>query len=152
MADLITKTRTNYFETTDSAALAALLAVTKTDAGPITLVHRDGKHMFYCDGAIEGVLTEEAEANITLNPDWADDNPDEAWSLNEFFERLSALVEPGDACIVKQIGYESIRCLFAGATIVTHGNVCEYTDLDDVLIEGARWALDNAIWKTQMTN
>lgn len=150
MANVNVRTRTNYFETTDPSALRALLASAKTDSGPVVLCDLDGKYMFYCEGAIEGVMTEEAEANMALDPYWADDHPDEAWSLDGFLDRLSRLVEPRDACIVKQVGFESMHCVFAGAHIVTHNDVREYVDLDDVLIEQARCALDNALWKTRM--
>lgn len=43
MADVITKTRTNYFSTTDPEKLKALLSGVKTDGRPVTLCSLDGK-------------------------------------------------------------------------------------------------------------
>lgn len=151
MADVITKTRTNYFKTTDPEKLESLLASVKTDGGPVTVCSLDGRYMFYCAGDIEGLLTDEAKENLETDPDWADDNPDEAWSLDLFLDELSGLVAPGDACILKYIGHESMRCLFAGAHIVTYKNASGYKDFDQVLLKAAREALGDPVWDTRMS-
>lgn len=150
MADVITKTRTNYFSATDPEKLKILLSGVKTDGGPVTLCSLDGKFMFYCGGDIEGILTEHAKRQLERDPDWADDHPDEAWSLDAFLEELSDLVAPGDACIVKHVGYESMRCLFAGAHIVAHKKQSGYEDLDRILIRKAKSLLADPSWDTRM--
>lgn len=150
MADVITKTRTNYFRTTDPVKLQALLKSVKTDGKPVILCGLDSKYMFYCEGDIEGILTDDAKKRLESDPDWVDDHPDEAWSLDAFLDELSGLVAPGDACIVKNVGYESMRCIFAGAHIVAHGAISHYEDLDRILIQKTRSLLSDPAWDTRM--
>lgn len=150
MADVVTKTRTNCFSTTDPVKLKNLLSAVKTDGGNIVTCSLDGKFMFYCHGDIEGILTDEAKEKMADDPDWADDHPDEAWSLDAFLEELSGLVAPGDACIIKLVGYESMRCIFAGARIVAHKKQSGYEDLDRILIRKARSLLADPSWDTRM--
>ena len=147
MADVITKTRTNYFRTTDPEKLRALLSAAKTDGEKITAVEKDGRFMFYCQAEILGTLTERAKRELEHNPDWADDNPDEAYSLGEFLEDLKGLVARGDACVIKTIGYEAMRSLFADARIVTDRRV-GYADLDNVIRQKARSLLEDPEWET----
>lgn len=149
MADVITKTRTNYFKTTDPEALKALVNGMKTDGAPAVLVENEKSHefMFYCNGELQGTLTDRAKRHLEDDPDWADDNPDEAWSMDVFRKQLQALVAPGDACVIKTVGYEAMRCLFADADIITRDKM-GYANLDDVLTAKARSQLSDNNWNT----
>lgn len=147
MADVITRIRTNYFRTTDPGKLKELLAAVKTDGEGLAVVERDGEFMFYCAADIQGTLTDRAQRQLAYDPDWADDNPDEAYSMDAFLDKLKDLVAPGDACIVKSVGHEAMRSLFADAYIVADGRV-GYTVLDDVLRQKARSMLGDPKWET----
>lgn len=149
MADVITKTRTNYFKATDPDALKALVNSVKTDGAPAVLVENEksGEFMFYCNGELQGTLTDRAKRHLETDPDWADDNPDEAYSMDVFRKQLQALIAPGDACIVKTVGYEAMRCLFADADVITRDKM-GYASLDDVLTAKARSLLGDPNWRT----
>lgn len=147
MADVITRIRTNYFRTADPDALRALLASVKTDGEPVTAVEKDGGFMFYCPADIQGTLTDRAKHQLEYDPDWADDNPDEAYSMDAFLEALKPLVTPGDACIIKSVGHEAMRSLFADAYIVAGGRA-GYVNFDDVLRQKARSMLADPEWET----
>lgn len=147
MADVITKIRTNYFSVTDPEKLRALIKTVKTDGKAVTLVEKNGEFMFYCPADIMGTLTDRAKRQLEYDPDWADDNPDEAYSMDAFLAALKDLIAPGDACIVKSVGYEAMRSLFADAYIVTDKRV-GYVGLDDVLRQKTRSMLENPSWET----
>lgn len=119
MADVITKTRTDYFGCSDIAGLRDLIRSLKTDGGPVTLVEDGGKCMFYCEGEIEGCLTPMAIENMESDPDWADDNPEQAYSHELFLERLQGMIAPGQGCVMTCIGYEAMRQIWSDAYIVT---------------------------------
>ena len=129
MADSIVKTRSNYFVSSDPAALKALVASLKTDRNAAVFGEAGGKCMFYCDGEIEGVLTPAAMEHMRTDPDWADDNPDQAYSHELFLETLQALVAPGEACVIKAIGHEAMRDLWADAYVITRTAI-RRVDLD----------------------
>ncbi len=147
MADVTIRIRTNYFSVTDPDTLRELIASVKTDGVPLSLAGKDGEYMFYGTSDILGVLTEKAREELKSDPDWADDNPDEAWSMGDFLTKLQALVRPGDACIVKSVGYEAMRSIFADAYIVTADNV-EYVGFDETIRKKARGMLGNGKWDT----
>lgn len=147
MADVITRVKSNYFRTTDPDRLRALLASVKTDGEPLAVVEKDGEFMFYCQADIQGVLTRRAKQNLEYDPDWADDNPDEAWTMDAFLAELRSLVAPGDACVVKSVGYEAMRALFADAYIVGNGTI-GYENFDTVLRQKTRSLLADPKWET----
>lgn len=147
MADVITKIRTNYFRTTDPDKLRGLITSVRTDGEPVTLIEKAGEFMFYCPADIRGTLTDRAKRHLEYDPDWADDNPDEAWTMDAFLDELKNLVAPGDACIIKSIGHEAMRSLFADAYIVTSQRV-SYENFDTILRQKARSMLDDAGWET----
>lgn len=147
MADVVTKIRSNYFRTTDPGKLRTLIASVKTDGEPVTLVEKAGEFMFYCPADIQGVLTRRARQELERDPDWADDNPDEAWTMDAFLAGLKPLVAPGDACVVKSVGYEAMRSVFADAYIVGNGTI-GYENFDTVLKQRARSMLGDQKWET----
>lgn len=147
MADVITRIRTNYFKTADPDKLRGLLAAVKTDGEALTVIEKAGEFMFYCVADIQGTLTDRARRQLEYDPDWADDNPDEAYSMDAFLEELKPLIAPGDACIIKSVGHEAMRSLFADAYIVTDERV-GYVDLDNVLRQKTRSMLGDPKWET----
>lgn len=149
MADVVMKSRTNYFASTDAAGLADLLKSVKTGGEPIVLTTRNGRHMFCCNGDIMGVLTDEARMKILEDPAWADDNPDEAYSFDAFLQALKRCVAPGDACILKTVSYEKMRQVCADAYLITRTG-SSYVDFDRILIMKTRSLLADAGWDTQM--
>lgn len=151
MADVVTKTRTNYFRTTDIKKLRDLLDQVKTDGSDIVLVESAGTNtaMFYCNGEIEGILTAQARENLTRDPNWADNHPETAYSIDAFLSELASLIVPGDACIIKTVGYESMRCIFAGAHIIAGGKV-QYESFDQILLQKTRAMLADPTYTTCM--
>lgn len=149
MAELIEKTRTNYFRTDDPEALDRLLRSVKTDSGPISIVTDGDTHMFYCTGTIDGVLTEKAKEMLASDPDWADDNPDKAYSHDLFLTKLQALVAPGDACIIRSVGHEAMRDLWANAYIITRSAI-KFVFFTDTIRAAAKSMLGDPEWDTVM--
>lgn len=149
MAEAIERSRTNYFRTPDEDGLRAFLQAAKAEACITFDEGPDGTVMFCCAGSILGAMTDGAKEKIKEDPDWADDNPDEAWSLDLFLDGLKRYVAPGDACVITTVGYEKLRSLWADAVIVTKDRV-RNVSLRRAAMSAAREALGDPRWSTCM--
>lgn len=119
MANVTTVTRSNYFRCQDPDTVRRVLSACKTDGNPVVTAQEGDRVMFYCEGEIEGMMTPEAAEKIRHEPQWAEDHPDEAWSMEQLCKYLMAHVAPDDACCIMSIGREAMREIWGDCYIMT---------------------------------
>lgn len=144
MANYYGATRTNYFSVTDLEAFKHLISECMTTDGlSLTFMSEEDKVGFYVESSLFG---------IPMEPE-TDDQEDgfaedcRGASLDLFHEKLQALVAPGDAIIITEVGREKMRYLVGDVTVITRSEV-RYMNLRDSAIAMAQDMLGNPSFKT----
>jgi len=129
--------RSNYFAVTDELAFKTVIGLLALDEDATAHAHSqeiDGvkKFAFTGDGAVRGFIS--------------DEDPDEC-DIDAFLHALQRIVAPGDAALVIEIGFDSLRYFNAFTYIVTE-NQLECVDLPEVTLETTRKMLGNPEFTT----
>lgn len=144
MADYIARTRTNYFAVTDRDKFLKVIRKCHVDGvtvlTPVTL-DNEPKVGFYCQGSIEGYPVAPEKAN----------GETDVYDIDAFLNDLSDTISPGDACIITEIGFESMRSFNACYTIVAPGRKIKCMDPNELAKDEARALLNNPEWETRMS-
>lgn len=146
MANVTTITRSNYFRCQDPENVRKVLSACKTDGNPVITAREGDKIMFYCEGEIEGMLTPEAAYKMRQDPDWADNHPDEAWSMEQLCQYLMAHVAVDDACCIMSIGREAMREIWGDCYIMTRTDM-RLIDLRQMVDSAVRDKLNDPRWE-----
>lgn len=118
MANYINFTRSNYFRVTDPEAFKRIINCVITDEDSLELWERtENGTTYYGFGAYSSICGLQPEAEDTDN--------DGEFEVEAVYEALSKVVDPDDAIIITEIGYEKLRYLTAYAVVIT----CEKTEL-----------------------
>lgn len=154
MANLITKTRTNYVEISDIERFKEIIAhcCAEDEISVITHTENDKrKYGFICDGNIDGFPLPndncdkknckdcEKYSNYLCDPDY---------SFDTFTNELQKVIVPGDALIITTISYENLKYL-QGETIIITSECCKLKTLESIGMETAREMLNNPKWDTR---
>ena len=130
------RVRTNYFRVTDAEKLTAILARCKPDdVDNIQLFNRkeDGEtlYAFGCSSTINGYYVSE----------------DEEADYDSLIDDLQAVVAPGDAIIIMEVGYEALKYVFGSAFIITSEDM-RSVDFTNTVLKEAAEVLGNPDYQT----
>ena len=144
MANYYGATRTNYFSVTDLEAFKRLISECMTTDGlSLTFMSEEDKVGFYVESSLFGIPLE----SETDDQEDGSDEDCQGASLDLFHEKLQALVAPGDAIIITEVGREKMRYLVGDVTVITRSEV-RYMNLRDSAIAMAQDMLGNPSFKT----
>ena len=138
MANYYGKCRTNYFAVTDVEKFADIMRHLSGE-GEIAFNEHEldkGKYMFYCKCNLTGYIA-----------DPADDSCDE--THGKMIEELQKILPDGEAIILTEVGYETIRYIVGVTTIITNSEV-RYANLADIALATAREMLKNPGFTTEL--
>jgi len=129
--------RSNYFAVNDELAFKTVIGLLALAEGATARAHSqeiDGvkKFAFTGDGAVRGFIS--------------DEDPNEC-DIDAFYHALQRVVAPGDAALVMEVGFDSLRYFNACTFIVTEDQV-ECVDLPEVALETTRKMLGNPEFTT----
>ena len=145
MANYYGATRTNYFSVTDLEAFKRLISECMTTDGlSLTFMSEEDKVGFYVESSLFGIPLE----SETDDQEDGSDEDCQGASLDLFHEKLQALVAPGDAIIITEVGREKMRYLVGDVTVITRSEV-RYMNLRDSAIAMAQDMLGNPSFKTE---
>lgn len=138
MADYIGTTRTNYFRVTDEDEYQRLFEKLVSDDGEVidfTEADDTGQlmHGFGAYGSIYALAEEDG-----------DDDFDAA-----FLTPLQAILPKNEAFILMTAGWEKLRYVVGGVTVLTHDKY-RYVDTHTMAVTMARDMLDNPDFATQL--
>lgn len=154
MANLISKTRTNFIEITDFDKFKSILQNCSVDDGrTFTIIENteDGvtKYGFHVTENIYGMRKRDESCNAESCADCEDsDECDMDCDYDAFLEELQQVIAPGDALIITTLCYEKLRYLKAYVDIVTHDSI-DSIALETAAVKKAREMLGNKDWVTQ---
>lgn len=144
MANYISSTRTNYFHVTDEDKFRSIIDRCFAEDNIEVWSERDENNHtvfgFGVYGTFYGIMEDQ-------NGDYNEDI-ETSDAFDKFVEKLQEIIEPNDACIIYNAGWEKLRYVGADATIITKTDVAT-TNLTDAATNLARKALDNPNWNTQ---
>lgn len=134
-------TRTNYFSVTDEEKLRNIADRIIWDSGDDAFFEeRGGMFAFGAYGSVCGLRMAESEDNCDTEEDY--DDCDDEFEADAVYEALQAIVAPGDAIIITEIGYEKLRYLVGYAVVIT-SNAIETVELRNDAVNAARKLLNN---------
>lgn len=140
MANYISSTRTNYFHVTDAEAFKDLMKHCTAEDEIQVFEEPDGNgETMYAFGTY-GLFQGYCEDN--------EDDSDMEYAFDDFVDRLQQLLRPDDACVIYNAGWEKLRYVGGGVTIITKDKV-KSIGLIDIAVKKARELLDDPAWETK---
>lgn len=140
MANYISSTRTNYFHVTNSEAFKDLMKHCTAEDEIQVFEEPDGNgettYAFGTYGLFQGYCEDD------------EGDSDMEYAFDDFVDRLQQLLRPDDACIIYNAGWEKLRYVGGGTTIITKDKV-ESIGLIDIAVKKARELLDDPAWETK---
>lgn len=148
MAELVGKTRTNYFKVKDRDAFARLVQNLIADNGEnVFLITNKNEEVGFCaDGIVYGVK----QPNDGSNPDYDGDDIDYDAMQYDMVKQIQELLAPGHACIISNISYDNLRSINGTALVITEDGMTTISMQKQALII-ARSMLCNSEYNPDMT-
>lgn len=154
MANIMTKTRTNYVEITDIARFNEIIArcCAENEISVITHTKDDKtKYGFMCDGVIDGMPLPNDDCDkddCKKCKKYEDFMCDPDYDFDAFVSELQKVIAPGDAMIITTISHERFKYL-QGEVIVVTSEHCKSENIGNIGIKLAQKLLNNPDWETQ---
>lgn len=136
MANFYTKCKTNYFRITDVEKFKEICDNICAEYNDQCFTVSSDEPCKVCI-AFDGPFTYERRTNGKLAED-----------SYEVFHDLKEILADGESIIFTEIGWEKLKCVTAGATIVTKDDV-QFVHLNAVALEKARDMLKNPNYEAE---